>query len=112
MSEVELEPKGSILLESELSAPLGERECWHCKVEKKLCLTVVVLGESSRVIDQPCGGHPASPSPPPPLLRVLLFTSRASTTNQRSTLSPWAGASGDLASKKTFPALQFLFRNG
>ncbi|KAL4419711.1 hypothetical protein ABPG75_006809 [Micractinium tetrahymenae] len=65
MSEAVLVPQGSILLESELSAPLSERECWHCSVEKKLCLSIVVLG-----------------------------------------------ASGDLASKKTYPALQFLFRNG
>lgn len=28
------------------------------------------------------------------------------------TFEPFSGASGDLASKKTYPALQFLYQNG
>lgn len=64
MSEATLVPQGSILLESELSAPLEERECWRCKVEKKLCLSIVVLGEFSAPI-KPCGARSCLPVPPP-----------------------------------------------
>lgn len=100
---------------SELSL-LSDREGWHCSIERELCLTIVVAGAG-----------PPPPGrcrrPPPGHMRALAphAASRLAMASPHAALTPpefglallnAAGASGDLASKKTYPALQFLFQNG
>lgn len=108
----------SDMVQPELESLSSTREHWVCSIERSLCLSVVVAGECS---GRALGARPEGtigrlaplaavqrglwrhrpPSPPPPALPPI--------PSQPARL---AGASGDLASKKTYPALYFLFSHG